>query len=66
MVAAGAMWHRHSPDGDIYWLSHEATNAFHWAMRIAPYHPDGMAIKIVADLPAFFVSSIMLLATTIS
>ena len=33
--------------------SHEATNALHWAMHIALYHPGGMAIKIVVDLPAF-------------
>jgi hypothetical protein len=35
--------------------SHEATDALHWAMRIALYCPGGMAIKIVIDLPAFFV-----------
>jgi hypothetical protein len=46
--------------------SHEATNAFHWAMHIAPYCPGGMAIEIVTNLPAFFVSSMSLLATTIS
>jgi hypothetical protein len=34
---------------------HDAMDALHWAMRIAPYRPGGMAIKIVADLPAFFV-----------
>jgi hypothetical protein len=33
--------------------SHEATNALHWAMHITPYHPGGMAIKIVVDLPDF-------------
>jgi hypothetical protein len=32
---------------------HEATNALHRAMRIAPYRPGGMAIEIVVDLPAF-------------
>jgi hypothetical protein len=35
--------------------SHETTDALHRAMRITPYHPGGMAIKIVIDLPAFFV-----------
>jgi hypothetical protein len=35
--------------------SHEATYALHREMRIAPYCPGGMAIKIVVDLPAFFV-----------
>jgi hypothetical protein len=35
--------------------SHEATDALHWAMHIAPYCPGGMAIKIVVNLPAFFV-----------
>jgi hypothetical protein len=35
--------------------SHEATNALHWAMYIAPYRPGGMVIGIVVDVPAFFV-----------
>jgi hypothetical protein len=35
--------------------SHEATDVLHWAMRITPYRPGGMAIEIVANLPAFFV-----------
>jgi hypothetical protein len=35
--------------------SHEATDALHQAMCIAPYCPGGMAIKMVVDLPAFFV-----------
>jgi hypothetical protein len=34
---------------------HEATDALHRAMRIAPYRPGGMAINIVINLPAFFV-----------
>jgi hypothetical protein len=34
---------------------HEATDALHWAMCIMPYRPSGMGIKIVVDLPAFFV-----------
>jgi hypothetical protein len=34
---------------------HEATDVLHWAMRIAPYQPGSMAIKIVVDMPAFFV-----------
>ncbi len=34
---------------------HEATDALHRGMRIAPYRPGGMAIEIVVDLPAFFV-----------
>jgi hypothetical protein len=34
---------------------HEATDALHRAMRIAPYRPGGMGIKINVDLPAFFV-----------
>ena len=38
----------------------------HRAMRIAPYRPAGMAIEIGFDLLAFSVSSISLLATTIS
>jgi hypothetical protein len=35
--------------------SHEATDALHQAMRIAPYCPGGMAIEIIVNLPAFFV-----------
>jgi hypothetical protein len=35
--------------------SHEATDALHRVMCIAPYHPSGMAINIVVNLPAFFV-----------
>jgi hypothetical protein len=34
---------------------HEAMDALHWAMRIAPYCPGGMAIIIVVNLPAFFI-----------
>jgi hypothetical protein len=34
---------------------HEATDALHRAMRITPYHPGGMAINIIVNLPAFFV-----------
>jgi hypothetical protein len=34
---------------------HEATDALHRAMHIAPYRPGGMGIKIIIDLPAFFV-----------
>jgi hypothetical protein len=34
---------------------HEATDALHRVMHIAPYHPGGMAIKIVINMPAFFV-----------
>jgi hypothetical protein len=34
---------------------HEAMDALYWAMCIAPYRLGGMAIKIVVDLPTFFV-----------
>jgi hypothetical protein len=34
---------------------HEAKGALHWAMRITPYPPGGMVIKIVVDLATFFV-----------
>jgi hypothetical protein len=34
---------------------HEVMDALHWAMHIAPYSPGGMGIKIVVNLPAFFV-----------
>jgi hypothetical protein len=33
---------------------YEATDALHWAMRIAPYCLSGMGIEIVVSLPAFF------------
>jgi len=44
----------------------EALDVLHRAMRPASYRCIAMAIEIVVDLPAFFVSSISLLATTIS
>jgi hypothetical protein len=31
-------------------------DALHWAMHIALYRPGGMEIKIVVNLPAFFVN----------
>jgi hypothetical protein len=34
---------------------HENTDVLHWAMRIVLYRPGIMAIKIVDNLPAFFV-----------
>jgi hypothetical protein len=34
---------------------HEATDALHHAMCIAPYRPGSMGIKIVINLPALFV-----------
>jgi hypothetical protein len=34
---------------------HEAMDVLHWVMHIALYCPGGMAIKIVFNLPAFFV-----------
>jgi hypothetical protein len=34
---------------------HEAMDALHRVMHIAPYRPGGMAIEIIVDLPAFFV-----------
>jgi hypothetical protein len=34
---------------------HEATDVLHWAMHITPYCSGGMGIKIVVNLPAFFV-----------
>jgi len=44
----------------------EALDVLHWAMCPASYRCIAIAIEIVIDLPAFFVSSISLLATTIS
>ena len=49
VALALTLW-RHLVD---HW--NEAMNALHRAMRIAPYRPGGMAIKIVVDLPALFV-----------
>jgi len=46
--------------------SSEALDVLHREMRPALYRCIAMAIEIVVDLPAFFVSSISLLATTIS
>jgi hypothetical protein len=46
--------------------SSEALDVLHRAMCPASYRCIAMTIEIVVDLPAFFVSSILLLATTIS
>jgi hypothetical protein len=46
--------------------SSEALDVLHRAMRLASYRCIAMAIEIVVDLPAFFVSSISLFDTTIS
>jgi hypothetical protein len=46
--------------------SSEALDVLHREMRPASYRCIDMAIEIVVNLPAFFVSSISLLATTIS
>jgi hypothetical protein len=46
--------------------SSEALDVLYWAMCPASYRCIAMAIEIVVDLPAFFVSSISLFATTIS
>jgi len=46
--------------------SSEALDVLHHAMRPASYRCILMAIEIVVELPAFFVSLISLLATTIS
>jgi hypothetical protein len=44
----------------------EALDVLYQAMRPASYRCIRMVIEIVVNLPAFFVSSISLLATTIS
>jgi len=46
--------------------SSEALDVLHRAMHPALYRCIAMATEIVVNLPAFFVSSISLLATTIS
>ena len=46
--------------------SSEALDVLHRAMHPASYRCIAMATEIVADLPAFFVSTISLMATTIS
>jgi len=46
--------------------SSEALDVLHRVMRPASYRCIAIAIEIVVDLPAFFVLSILLLATTIS
>jgi hypothetical protein len=44
----------------------EALVVLHWAMRPTSHRCIRMVVKIVFNLPAFFVASILLLATTIS
>jgi hypothetical protein len=46
--------------------SSEALDVLHRAMHPVLYQCIAMAIKIVVNLPVFFVSPILLLATTIS
>jgi hypothetical protein len=46
--------------------SSEALVVLHRAMRPASHRRIRMVVKIVIELPAFFVASISLLATTIS
>jgi hypothetical protein len=46
--------------------SSEALDVLHRAMRLASYRCIAMAIEIVVDLPAFLLSPISLLATTIA
>ena len=46
--------------------SSEALDVLHQVMCPVSYRCITMAVKIVVHLPAFFVSSILLLATTIS
>jgi hypothetical protein len=45
---------------------HEAMDALHRAMHIAPYRPGSMGIKIVVNLPAFFVIVNFIVAHNIS
>jgi hypothetical protein len=65
MAAAGAI-----PQALARWrhpvASNEALDVLYRAMCPASYRCIAMAIEIVIDLPEFFVSSIPLLATTIS
>jgi hypothetical protein len=47
---------------DQWWhpvASIEARDVLHWAMRIAPFCHGVMAIKIIVNLPAYFVSLIV-------
>jgi hypothetical protein len=64
MAAVGAIRRRHSPNGSIQWPSSEALDVLHQAMCPASYRCIAVAIEIVVDLPAFFVLSMLLLATT--
>jgi len=59
-TAQALAWWRHPV------ASSEALDVIHWAMPPTSYRCIAMAIEIVVDLPAFFVSLISLLATTIS
>jgi len=66
MAAAAAMQCKHSPNGAIHWLQVKILVVLRWAMHPASHrHIQMVAIEIVVDLPAFFVTSISLLATII-
>jgi hypothetical protein len=65
LAATGALRCRHLPDDGIQWLLVKP-DVLHQAMCPALYHPIHMAIKIAGNLPAFFVSLISLLVTTVA
>ena len=66
MVAAGAIWHRHSPAGSIQWLKNGALDMLHQAMCPALYHCICIAFEIASNSPTFFVVVDSLLPTTIA
>ena len=43
---------------------HEATDALHWTMRVVPYPPSSMVIKIIVDLATFFATVDSMIAHT--
>ena len=65
MVAAASMRYENLPDGSIHWLRVNPWLCF-IRLCLASHRRILMVVEIVVNLPAFFVASISLLATTIS
>ncbi len=56
MVAAGAIWCMHLPDGNVQWpvALHEAMSMLHWAMHTALHWHICMAIEMASEPCVFF------------
>jgi len=53
MVATGAIWDRHLPNGGIQWLQVNNLDVLHWEMCPALHRHIPMAVKIASVFPAY-------------